>query len=188
MGPDKGTAGTYTFYERKGKTIMRIRSNRRSDRGRTAKNMASRTLTSNLVHQWRVFGGALHDCFETKKAGATDYNGYRSVNRRTARVHLTKLQSEGMVTIVDNICVSSGSLQPVVQVVEREGVDAERHSDRGTGTDARDANVGALRGPFDVEPRTVPRRRRDPIPATHAAGGRGHRATLRRGRSEVSGV
>lgn len=117
---NKGSVGIYTYYERDGQIIARVRKNMTRHHPPTRARATQMTKFANLITAWRSMRKVLKNCFENKKPGATDYSAFMAVNLKTTQVHLPKELSEERACLADNFVVSQGNLIPCIQVWESE--------------------------------------------------------------------
>lgn len=119
----KGRVGQTTYYISKGQQVAR-QSRNDSNYGDTARRTLSqqerRVLWANLVEFYKISSRWMPKAFETKGIGQTDYNKFMAVNVPTARIALTKTESEAAGCVVDGFVVSQGSL-PSIELTTTTG-------------------------------------------------------------------
>lgn len=112
----KGRVGQTTYYISKGQQVAR-QSRNDSNYGETARRTElqqnRRVLWANLVNFYKISARWMPKAFESKKPGQTDYNKFMAVNVPTARIALTKSESEAGGCVVDGYLVSQGSLPSI---------------------------------------------------------------------------
>lgn len=118
----KGRVGQTTYYISKGQQVAR-QSRNDSNYGETARRtelqQARRVLWANLVDFYKISAMWMPKAFESKRPGQTDYNKFMAVNVPTARIPLTKSESEAGALVVDGFLVTQGSL-PSIEVTQTE--------------------------------------------------------------------
>lgn len=112
----KGRVGQTTYYISKGQQVAR-QSRNDSNYGETARRTElqqnRRVMWANLVNFYKISARWMPKAFESKKPGQTDYNKFMAVNVPTARIALTKSESEAGGCVVDGYLVSQGSLPSI---------------------------------------------------------------------------
>lgn len=112
----KGRVGQTTYYISKGQQVARQARND-SNYGDTARRtqlqQERRILWANLVNFYKISARWMPKAFESKRVGQTDYNKFMAINVPTARIALTKSESEAAACVVDTFLVSQGSLPSI---------------------------------------------------------------------------
>lgn len=120
----KGRVGETTYYISKGQQIAR-QSRNDSNYGDTARRTINqqerRVLWANLVNFYKISSRWMPKAFESKRIGQTDYNKFMAINVPTARIPLTKSESEASACVIDTFLVSQGSLPSVEISQDTEG-------------------------------------------------------------------
>lgn len=118
----KGRVGQTTYYISKGQQVAR-QSRNDSNYGDTARRTKlqqdRRVLWANLVEFYKISARWMPKAFESKSPGQTDYNKFMAVNVPTARIALTKSESEAAGCVVDSFVVSQGSL-PSIEITNTQ--------------------------------------------------------------------
>lgn len=112
----KGRVGETTYYISKGQQVARQSrndSNYGESARRTQLQQNRRVLWANLVEFYKISARWMPKAFESKGPGQTDYNKFMAVNVPTARIALTKAESEAAGCVVDGYVVSQGSLPSI---------------------------------------------------------------------------
>lgn len=120
----KGRVGQTTYYISKGQQVAR-QSRNDSNYGDTARRTLSqqerRVLWANLVEFYKISSRWMPKAFETKGVGQTDYNKFMAVNVPSARIALTKTESEAAGCVIDGFVVSQGSLPSIELITTTDG-------------------------------------------------------------------
>lgn len=112
----KGRVGETTYYISKGQQVARQSrndSNYGESARRTQLQQNRRVLWANLVEFYKISARWMPKSFESKGIGQTDYNKFMAVNVPSARIALTKAESEAAGCVVDAFVVSQGSLPSI---------------------------------------------------------------------------
>lgn len=108
-----GSAGSLTFQNNNGMTIVRER-NTQIRNPRSQAQMQTRTKFTNVVAMYRGIRPLLNSGFESKPNGLSDYNMFVKVNMQKQPVYLTKQQVAGGACVCAPYQITQGSLPAIV--------------------------------------------------------------------------
>lgn len=114
-GTIAGRVGEEVFFVRNGRQMVRTYvPPTMIHNPRTQRQMAVRTRWANIVAAYKNLAGTLTGCFETRRAGQTDYNRFVGMNMQVPPVYLTRREAELGACIAAGYYISQGSLPEVI--------------------------------------------------------------------------
>lgn len=108
--------GGIVFYSRQGQTIGRELAPSVAN-PRTEVQMTQRVKLANVVSAYRANKAWMKGAFEDKEEKESDYNAFVRLNLTTSKVALKKGEAGSGAGVVAPYIVSSGSLEPIQQIV-----------------------------------------------------------------------
>lgn len=112
----RGKVGDLVYRTVNGKQVA-ARYNPQVRNPRTTAQMEQRTKWPNLVNMYKQLQPYMKDCFETRKAGQSDYNRFMSINLMSRPVYITKQEAALGSVVVGAYMITQGSL-PSIQVTK----------------------------------------------------------------------
>ena len=118
---NSGKVGNIRYYVKAGNTYSRSASSDVSN-PRTLSQMAVRCRLANIKAVWQVLSPYIEKCFESSNAAKSIYALFTGRNHYVTPIYLTKEQKLEGYAIIDEYCISEGSLPTIKYEMSSEGV------------------------------------------------------------------
>lgn len=113
----RGSVGLYTYRQTKDGTVVSEKIQKKGVSTRTLKQAAVRLQSTNILHFYAAFYGALKGSFENKPKQQTDMNAFMKANFDKMPVYLEKSMTQLNAAVVAPYQISRGSL-PTINIIE----------------------------------------------------------------------
>lgn len=108
-----GSVGDFTFSHSGGRTIVSEKITSTTDR-KTSAQQRTRMKWANIIQMYKGIMPLLHNAFENKAVGLSDYNMFVKLNMQHQPVYLSKSEVSGGACVVAPYTITQGSLPSIV--------------------------------------------------------------------------
>ena len=110
----RGSVGSFTFYQRNGRTIVREKGMGNTSSTKSAKQLLVRSQWNNVINTWKgLIDNGQQPYFANRKMGQTNYNAFVSHNLNSRAVFLTDEMGKAGACLLAPYIISDGGLAPI---------------------------------------------------------------------------